>query len=152
MSFLDTLKVALSSKVAQQVEAALPTVAADVAEVVVDPSKLISIFAELVSGELEKLFQSHAALAQSVSSIAETAGQAVQVAQTASDAVAAIVAAPAGASTIQTGVVDATELAANVFAALEPKLAPYTQAISLLAQHFPQLNAPVQTATAPAAQ
>jgi hypothetical protein len=141
MSFLDTLKSALSGKVATEIESALPTVITDAAEVAADPTKMISIFAQLVSAELEKLTASHAALAQSVQAVSQVAAQAAQTAQAATQAVQAI---PSTGS----AVVDAADLATSVFAALEPKLAPFTQAINILAQHFPALNpAP---ATAPA--
>lgn len=160
MSFLDTLKTALSSKVAQQIEGALPTIAVDVAEVVADPTKLISILAELVSGEMQKLTDAHtalsdahSALSQTVSTVAGQVGNAVTVAQSALDVANSVTQAVASAPTTQSAVVDATELAANVFAALQPKLAPYTDAISILAQHFPQLTAvPAQAVATPAAQ
>ena len=123
MSFLDSLKSALSGKVAQEIEGALPTIAVDAAEVAADPTKMITIIAQLVSSEIEKLTASHTALAETVQQVSNVAAQAAQTAQAASQAVAAL---PSTGSTV----VDAADLATSVFAALEPKLAPFTQAIS----------------------
>lgn len=135
MSFLQTLKEALQSRIGQAVIGGIPEVITAGAEIAADPNAAIQILAHLVETELghmnDTIAENHNALMAQISQ---------------ANSVSSVDAGTAFGPT------DIAHIVEQVMSAINPTLAQYAPIIDLVAQHFPHLQpAPVSVSPAVAA-
>jgi hypothetical protein len=140
MSFLQTLKEALQSKIGQAVVSGIPEVVTAGAEIAANPNQAIEVLASLVETELAQMSQTiadnHNATSSAVAQIAEALP--ATVADAVSQAAGTTPAVPAGTVSLDSETL--AKVVEQVLTALNPKLAQYDPIIEIVAQHFPHLK------------
>jgi thiamine monophosphate synthase len=118
MSFLQTLKDTLQSKIGQAVIAEVPDVIHAGAEIAANPNQAIHVLAELIGQSIADIHERLSAV-ESTPAI-DPASVPVQ-------------------SVIATGA-DIAAIVEKVLEAINPQLAQYAPIVELVAQHFPHLQ------------